>query len=252
MASWRWLGRGLRGLVLAVAFSTSAVAGAQGTPAVALLTAPAEGASLFGPINIAGTAYHPASFDHYTLEYDLASEPGDQWLPVQEQVAQQVENGVLGTWDTGAVPDGVYRLRLRVFLDDGTYAEAIISNLRVRNSPPTPVPTSGPAGLAPGALPPTPGPSPTSPIVQPPSSRPESENPVEPIADEAEQTGAQPRLLQREPGSSRVNFERVQQAFCTGGLFGLVVFAALLVYRGVRRASAGRPRPGERDGGWND
>jgi len=250
MASWRWLGRGLRGLVIAVALGASAVAGAQGAPATALLTAPAEGASLFGPVNITGTAYHPTSFDRYTLEYDLASEPGDQWLSVQEQVAQQVQGGVLGTWDTGAVPDGVYRLRLRVFLDDDTFAEAIVSNLRVRNSPPTPVPASGPAGLAPGALPPTPGPSPTSPIVQPPSSRPQSESAAEPITDEAEQTGAQPRLLQGEPGGRRVNFERVWRAFCTGSLVGSGVFAALLVYRGLRRASAGRPRPGGRDNGW--
>lgn len=236
MAFWRWLGRSLRGLMIAVLLGANAVASAQDGPAVAALTAPTEGASLFGPVNIIGTAYHPTGFDHYTLEYDLASEPGDQWVPVQEQVAQQVQDGVLGTWNTGSVPDGVYRLRLRVYLDDGTYAEAIVSSLRVRNSPPTPVPTSGAAGLAPGVAPPTPGPSPTSPIVQPPSSNPQPDSAPEPVAGQAGQTDTQPSLLQNEPGGTRVNFDRVRRAFCTGSLLGLGIFAAVLVYRGVRRA----------------
>lgn len=250
MASWRWLSHRLRGLAITMALSGAAVASAQSAPAVAVLTAPPEGASLFGPVNIIGTAYHPAGINRYTLEYDLASEPGDQWVPVQEQVAQQVQDGVLGTWNTSSVPDGVYRLRLQVYLDDGTYAEANISNLRVRNSPPTPVPTSGAADLAPGAAPPTPGPSPTSPIVQPPSSAPQPGSAPKPGAELVEQDSTLPRMLQSEPGGKRVNLNRVQQAFCTGSLLGLGIFAIALIYRGVRRAGAGGSRPGQRDGGW--
>ncbi|MCZ2095815.1 MAG: hypothetical protein LC121_05990, partial [Anaerolineae bacterium] len=52
----------------------------------------------------------------------------------------------------------------------------------------------------------------------------------------AGQTDTQPSLLQNEPGGTRVNFDRVRRAFCTGSLLGLGIFAAVLVYRGVRRA----------------
>ena len=61
------------------------------------------------------------------------------WGQAQPPVQQQVRDGVLGTWNTSLVPDGFYRLRLCVFLDDGRTGEYIASNLRVANSLPTPV-----------------------------------------------------------------------------------------------------------------
>lgn len=51
--------------------------------------------------------------------------------------------GKLATWDTGAVTDGVYDLRLVVMLKDGTQKEVVVSGLRVRNY--TPVETNTPS-----------------------------------------------------------------------------------------------------------
>jgi len=237
-------GRLLLSLIIGIALGAVSAARAQDSPAVAQISSPGEGAHLFGPVNITGTAQHPAAFDRYTLEYDLLSDVSADWILVQEPVTQQVQEGVLGTWNTSAVPDGIYQLRLRVYLDTGEFSEAIVSNLRVQNSQPTPVPTTGPAGIAPGAGA-TPGPTPTSPVIQPPTVIPQLAL-EEPTPVESSGGAPDSSLLQRETGtgSASINFSQVQQAFCTGGIVALVIFVALAVYAGVRRVSrGGPPRP---------
>ena len=137
----------------------------------AIITSPADGQQLFGLVNITGGASHPSAFDYYTLEYNDQGDPTASWLLVQPLVQQQRQNDILGAWNTNMVPDGVYRLRLRVFLTDGEVGgEFVVSNLRVINSQPTPVPTIGVSETSLNA--PTPGPSPTSPIQQPASNNP--------------------------------------------------------------------------------
>ena len=237
----------LLGLFVTMALSAGRVARAQDSAALAHITSPGDGAHLFGPVNIIGTAQHPSAFNRYTLEYDLLSEVGAEWLLVQEPVAQQVQEGVLGTWDTSAVPDGIYQLRLLVYLDTGDVTEMIVSNLRVQNSQPTPVPTTGPAGALPGSVAATPGPTPTSPIIQPPTVIPQLAL-DEPVDSSAAEGAPDSSLLQRETSAAQVNFARVRQAFCTGGTFALVVFLAVTVYVGARRVSRGGPgRPLTRD-----
>ena len=44
-----------------------------------------------------------------------------------------VENKRLADWDTTAIADGTYQLRLRVMLNDGNTLETIVPDLRVRN-----------------------------------------------------------------------------------------------------------------------
>ncbi len=221
----------------------------------AIITSPIEGQQLFGLVNILGSAEHPAAFARYTLEYDDLSDPTVTWLLVQPAVQQQVRDGVLGTWNTNVVPDGVYRLRLRVFLEDGQVAEYIVSNLKVTNRAPTPVPTIPAVEVAPAVPPVTPGPSPTSPVVQPPSN-----NPVE--AD-----GTEPEVLSSRDGadtaqpvstrqSARVNLTRVREAFCTGFYLALGLFMLMIGYSLVRRlTSRGQsrswPGPGRWPGDWD-
>ncbi|NLE52499.1 MAG: hypothetical protein GX613_13955 [Chloroflexi bacterium] len=242
MRSVRWFGRWLLyTLIIAVSLSASA-ARAQDTPATAQITTPGDGAQLFGAVNITGSALHPSAFDRYTLEYDLLSDVGDEWAFVQEPVTQQVQDGVLGTWDTSAVPDGLYRLRLRVYLDSGDYAEAAISNLRVQNSQPTPVPTIAPAGVAPGLDVATPGPTPTSPIIQPPASNPQPAPDTAQVQTGPVDAGSSASLLQRSSSDTQINFERVRQAFCSGGVIAAGVFLAIALYFGVRRLSRGGQR----------
>ncbi len=247
MRAIRRLSGGMLAAILAVLLGAPVIARGQDTPALAIISSPAHDAPLFGPVNITGTALHPTAFAGYTLEYDLASEVGEQWYPVQERVTQQVQDGVLGTWDTTTVPDGIYQLRLRVYLHDGSFSEAVVSGLRIQNSQPTPMPTLGPALAAPGAQPPTPGPSPTSPIVQPPSSNPQPA----PGAEQARSADTgEPRLLQSGSGGSRINFSRVRQAFCTGGYLALGVFAVLGLYSAVRHLSRRRPARDYPDGDY--
>lgn len=234
----RLLTRILLTLIAVAAPGAENSARAQDSPVVAQITSPGDGAQLFGPVNITGSALHPSAFDRYTLEYDLLSEIGAEWSLVQEPVTQQVREGVLGTWDTSAVPDGVYQLRLRVYLDGGEVAEAIVSNLRVQNRQPTPVPTIGPAGI----VPPTPGPTPTSPIVQPPASNQQPALDAAPAAADPPDSAPAASLLQTESGGAQINLERVRQAFCTGSLIALAVFVVIALYQGARRMTRGGPR----------
>ncbi len=46
---------------------------------------------------------------------------------------QPVRNGPIASWDTTTIVDGVYRLKVTVYLVDGSYAEVIVPNLLVSN-----------------------------------------------------------------------------------------------------------------------
>jgi hypothetical protein len=201
----------------------------------AVITSPVEGQQLFGPVNIMGSAAHAAMFASYTLEYDNLNDAAQQWFLVQEQVTQQVQDGVLGTWNTNMVPDGVYQIRLRVSLTDGQTGEFVVSNLRVVNSQPTPIPTSA-SGLAePVQETPTPGgPTPTSPIVQPPSNNPVSGDAVVPVATEIIPSG-ETAVTSPSSETRRINMGRVRDAFCSGVYLALGLFALMLVYSVIRK-----------------
>jgi hypothetical protein len=150
-------------------------------------------------------------------------------------VQQQVQDNVLGAWDTNFVPDGVYALRLRVFLTDGQVGEAIVSNLHVINSEPTPVPTAA-SGLTNETPIPTLGPTPTSLIQQPPSNNPALDEPAIPApidSDTSVDAGS------RATTETKINTGRVRAAFCTGIYLTFGIFGVILVYSMVR----GRLRP---------
>ncbi|MBN1680593.1 MAG: hypothetical protein JW966_09895 [Anaerolineae bacterium] len=197
------------------------------------ITYPASGQPLFGVVNITGSAAHSTLFASYTLEYDDLSDPNEQWFLVQERVTQQVHNDVLGTWNTNMVPDGIYQLRLRVFLTDERSDEFVVANLQIANSEPTPVPTvAAESGDATPQMP-TPGPSPTSLIEQPPSNNPSADTMAEvnPLANEGSNTNPDSDTST----STRINISRVRSAFCSGVYlaFGMLVF--LGVYTFARR-----------------
>ncbi|MBN1565372.1 MAG: hypothetical protein JXA10_16115, partial [Anaerolineae bacterium] len=188
---------------------------------------------------ITGSAGHPSAFDSYTLEYNNLSDPNAPWTLAQEAVRQQVQDSVLGAWNTIFVPDGVYALRLRVTLTDGQVGETIVSNLRVINSEPTPVPPPA-TGLTEAT---SVGPTPTSAIEQPPSNNPS------PDQNDSGDTG---NVMSGSAGSNvattnsnqpttetRINTGRVQSAFCTGVYLTFGVFAIMIVYSLLR----GRFRP---------
>ena len=195
---------------------------------IAQITSPAEGEQLFGLVEIQGTATHPSLFDGYSLEWSNAQNP-DVWLPIQQRVGQQVNNGVLGQWDTvgSNVPDGVYQIRLRMFLTDGAVQDFVLRSLRLVNQAPTGLPTVAPA-QATSTLPvvPTAGPSPTSIILQPPTitPRPTFESPLQDEGGTSDSSGE----------STFVNFGAAQSAFCTGAFFTMGLFALIIAYIALR------------------
>jgi len=105
---------------------------------------PAPGDAVSGLVTIYGTADHPA-FSAYDLAFAYAENPTNTWFPIGEPSQLAVVEGRLGLWDTSEIADGEYVLRLRVWLQDGTSLEDIVSGVRVRNQSPAETPTPIPA-----------------------------------------------------------------------------------------------------------
>lgn len=57
------------------------------------------------------------------LEYQAGTFGDDDWIPILENVSEQVENQELGVWAVSALPDGEYTLRLRIDRSNGRTAE---------------------------------------------------------------------------------------------------------------------------------
>jgi hypothetical protein len=81
------------------------------------LTAPVQGTTLSGSVQVTGTA-DIEEFWYYKLEFRY--EGLDHWHYITGQHTP-VENDVLGAWDTTILPDGDYYLRLVVVDLTGNY-----------------------------------------------------------------------------------------------------------------------------------
>lgn len=237
MIRWTYVLSIICGMMLAAI--TPMPTSAQDTEtATAVITFPTDNAQLFGQVNVFGSAAHPSAFDSYTLEYNDLSDPNAPWLLVQPRVRQQVSDNVLGAWNTNVVPDGTYRIRLRVFLQDGQVGgEFTVTGLRVVNTAPTPVPTSAGAADSVQQMSPTPGPSPTSPIQQPPGSAPVATPDIitglssDSALDAAETIGASASTSST---TTRINTGRIRNAFCAGAYWALGLFVVMLIYIAMR------------------
>ena len=133
----------MRRFVLSLCFLTtiwltrSVSAQIETSPVV--ITAPQSGQVLRGPVTITGTSEVPG-FQSAEIAFAFASDTSSNWFLIQSS-EQPVKNGSLGTWDTTALTDGIYTLRLRVNLQDGKQIETTVSGLRVRNYTPVETPT---------------------------------------------------------------------------------------------------------------
>lgn len=72
-----------------------------------------------GTIFILGTADIP-DFQFYKLEYGVGEAP-HEFHSIDEPHTKRIVNGILETWNTGALPNGVYILRLTVVDDRGQF-----------------------------------------------------------------------------------------------------------------------------------
>ena len=115
------------------------------SPTSIVILSPLPNNIISGNTQILGSAIHP-SFLQYRVEFGPDPNPNNLWFPITGVVQTPILNGILGVWNTTttAAPDGVYQIRLRVFLRDGSEQSTVINNVRIQNRQPTPVPTNTP------------------------------------------------------------------------------------------------------------
>jgi len=107
---------------------------------------PVGGEALQGTVSIIGNA-NPVGFQSYEIAFAYSGDTTGTWFLIAEG-DQPVRNTVLAEWDSFAITDGSYDLRLLVTLGDGSRLEDRVEGLRVRNyslvetSTPEPAPTA--------------------------------------------------------------------------------------------------------------
>ena len=211
------------------------------------ITSPATGSSVSGSVPILGTAV-ASPFARYELYYKR--EPsGDEAYSYFGGDTRQVHNGQLGVWHTGALPPGIYTLRMRVVFPNANYGEFFARNINVNQEAETPTPDAP----TPTPIPidtPTPFPQPTvapvqveQPNIEDPSTEPAST--TAPIALDngggataGQASAADQSVVEQSPGvlgdlGEALSLDSLRARFFTGvrwsaGLFLLLaaIFAA--------------------------
>jgi hypothetical protein len=120
------------------------VPSASAEPALSIRS-PVAGQSVQGSVSIEGNSA-VSGFVSAELAFAYTGDPTGTWFLIAE-ANEPVQDGVLAQWDTGAIADGDYDLRLWVLLQNGSHLEAIVPSLRVRNY--TPVETDTPTPVTP-------------------------------------------------------------------------------------------------------
>jgi hypothetical protein len=92
------------------------------------------GEALQGIVQIQGTV-QAEGFSGYEVSFSYASDTTGTWFLI-EQGSEQVQEGLLASWDTSRITDGDYRLRILVTMNDGSVRELVIPDLLVRNYTP--------------------------------------------------------------------------------------------------------------------
>lgn len=95
------------------------------------ITSPQDGETIRGQIQILGSIDYP-TFASAELGFQFASDVADTWFLIQT-FSQPTTDSALAVWDTTSVTDGDYNLRLRITLQDGTFLDYIVTDLKIRN-----------------------------------------------------------------------------------------------------------------------
>jgi hypothetical protein len=119
------------------------------------ITSPVPGQVLQGSVTIVGYSALPG-FVFAQLAFAYAENPTGTWFQIADS-GEPVAGGALAQWDTSAITDGDYTLRLTVRFEDGSQREIVVAGLRVRNYTPvetdTPTPVTPTTTLVPGGVP---------------------------------------------------------------------------------------------------
>lgn len=130
------------------------------------ITQPLPGEALQGTVNLQGST-SAVDFQSAEVAFAYEADPNGGWFIIQRS-DQPVENGSLATWDTTTITDGIYRLRVRVFLKSGKELTAEVQGVRVRNYTPIEANTPSAVPMVTGTAQPTvtvQPPTPTVPLV---------------------------------------------------------------------------------------
>lgn len=100
------------------------------------IVSPQPGDVLRGQVEIVGNMDIP-NFSSAELAFSYASSPADRfaWFVIQT-FSQPIKDPVIAVWDTTSLTDGDYTLHLRVFLQDGSSQDVVVSDLKIRNDAP--------------------------------------------------------------------------------------------------------------------
>ncbi len=196
------------------------------------ITSPSPNQEVRGQAAIIGSA-SVAGFQYYKIEYGVGSNPSD-WALVDRMFDVPVINNHLGTWNTNAVPDGVYSLRLRAVKQDGNYEEYLVRGVVVANTRPTQTPTVTTTATPTG---PTPAGTPTG--TPPPGATSESGAP----SPTAMQTTSAPEGVIAPPTATptigaptqpnSVPFNLDPKGWLQGFVFGAIAMGAAIVVLGI-------------------
>ncbi|MFH2102908.1 MAG: hypothetical protein ABIJ39_06080 [Chloroflexota bacterium] len=144
-------------LAIALVLLAFLAPGGQTQADAPVIFAPQTGQSLQGSVPVVGTSQLDG-FVSAEIAFAYADNPAGSWFLIAAS-SQPVVEASLAVWDTTAITDGVYTLRLRVFLEDGSFQEAFVADVRVRNYTPTETPTPT---ITPRILTPVPSVTPTA------------------------------------------------------------------------------------------
>jgi len=213
----------LVGMLLLVGLLVVAPAGwaAPLFQAQSTITYPTDGTTVSGQVQVKGVALHP-NMDFYQVRYASGGQPtaDSQWKDFAIVEGQQVDDDLLGTWDTTQVPDGQYTLALAVWgvNDPNNPYVFFATNITVNNTNPVPTPT--PEQQEPTELPPTPtlGPTPTPVAVEQPATP--TPRPTPTLSTTMVPT---PTTSASEEPAMSLNVGQIRDGFCFGGMITLLL-----------------------------
>jgi hypothetical protein len=98
-----------------------------------IISSPETGSEVEGVVEIHGNVPQ-ADFSTAKVTYSYAGDD-DSWFLIT-RLDHSVEDGILATWDTSTITDGIYQIRLTVKTVDGAKFESIVTDVRVANYSP--------------------------------------------------------------------------------------------------------------------
>jgi hypothetical protein len=107
------------------------------------ITTPVDGEAVRGIVAIQGNTLVDG-FLSWELNFGYADDSTGTWFLIEES-DEPTEGEVLAEWDTTQITDGIYNVRLTIFLEEGRRSHTIVEAIRVRNYTPietnTPIPS---------------------------------------------------------------------------------------------------------------